>query len=336
MCQGKTIMTETMRWNTHYDVLEVVEHASKEVIRGAYKHLQQKWHPDKNPSLSGHAADLARRINAAYEVLSDPVLREEYNEQLKQDRAQVGARAYAGPFARRLSTAPTSGQGWIAGSIFLVALTTFATNGRSSPVAPPTAVVRISVPAPIAAYRPSERMERLHRRSDLLNRLMLNAEKISALEISRAHGEQVSDTPSNERARREPSRNELVAWWRDAALLAADQFKLMYAGTIQGEPSIGLLFSSPVSIRSLKKNVTVLTADGEPAKGHWILGRNPRFAKFENLGPGRYTVILKPKLSDEGGQTLGLALRGPVVVEPVHAAYAFHDVQGPDAKRQKS
>lgn len=34
---------------TYYDILEVAETASQEAIKGAYKYLSQKWHPDKNP-----------------------------------------------------------------------------------------------------------------------------------------------------------------------------------------------------------------------------------------------------------------------------------------------
>ena len=35
---------------THYDNLHVSEKASPEVIKGAYKALAQKWHPDKHPN----------------------------------------------------------------------------------------------------------------------------------------------------------------------------------------------------------------------------------------------------------------------------------------------
>jgi len=34
---------------TLYSCLQVTEEASLEVIKGAYKHLSQKFHPDKNP-----------------------------------------------------------------------------------------------------------------------------------------------------------------------------------------------------------------------------------------------------------------------------------------------
>ena len=43
---------------THYDNLQVKETASDEVIKGAYRYLSQKWHPDKNP----HNRQEAERI----------------------------------------------------------------------------------------------------------------------------------------------------------------------------------------------------------------------------------------------------------------------------------
>ena len=57
---------------THYENLQVTEHASIEVIRGAYKYLCQKWHPDKNPDAREKAERVMKILNDAYEVLSDP------------------------------------------------------------------------------------------------------------------------------------------------------------------------------------------------------------------------------------------------------------------------
>ena len=57
---------------THYENLQVVETATIEVIRGAYRHLAQKWHPDKNPGNQGLAERNTKIINEAFAVLSDP------------------------------------------------------------------------------------------------------------------------------------------------------------------------------------------------------------------------------------------------------------------------
>lgn len=64
---------------THYATLEVIESASFEAIKGAYKYLVQKWHPDKNQGNLAVAAEKTFRLNQAYKVLSDPSLREKYD-----------------------------------------------------------------------------------------------------------------------------------------------------------------------------------------------------------------------------------------------------------------
>lgn len=69
---------------THYDNLQVKRNASQEVIKGAYKHLSQKWHPDKNPDNREEAGRILRIINAAYEVLSDPVRRKQHDKWIEE------------------------------------------------------------------------------------------------------------------------------------------------------------------------------------------------------------------------------------------------------------
>lgn len=65
----------------HYDTLQVSRKASADVIRAAFRQLQGQYHPDRNPG-NETAAELSRAINAAYEVLSDPVKRAAYDAQL--------------------------------------------------------------------------------------------------------------------------------------------------------------------------------------------------------------------------------------------------------------
>ena len=62
-----------------YDALEVSRGASTQEIKKAYRRLAMRWHPDKNP---GNQAEAERRfmdIGHAYEVLSDPDKRREYD-----------------------------------------------------------------------------------------------------------------------------------------------------------------------------------------------------------------------------------------------------------------
>ena len=62
-----------------YEILEVAESASQEEIKKAYLKLAAKHHPDKNPSNKEAAEAKFKEISAAYEVLSDPKKREQYD-----------------------------------------------------------------------------------------------------------------------------------------------------------------------------------------------------------------------------------------------------------------
>ncbi len=64
----------------YYEILEVSPNASQEIIKIAYKNLAKKYHPDT--SNEKNAAEKMKRINEAYEVLSDSEKREEYDESI--------------------------------------------------------------------------------------------------------------------------------------------------------------------------------------------------------------------------------------------------------------
>jgi len=61
-----------------YNVLGVGEKSSQDEIKKAYRKMQMKWHPDKNPG-SQESVDMTQKINEAYETLSDERKREEYD-----------------------------------------------------------------------------------------------------------------------------------------------------------------------------------------------------------------------------------------------------------------
>lgn len=63
---------------THYDNLKVSRDAPDEVIRAAYRSLSQKYHPDRNRD-DASAGKTMQIINAAYQTLSNPKLREEHD-----------------------------------------------------------------------------------------------------------------------------------------------------------------------------------------------------------------------------------------------------------------
>ena len=73
---------------THYENLQVVENASIEAIKGAYKYLSQRWHPDKNPDQREQAERITQMINEAYAVLSDPVRRRAHDEWIAAQRTE--------------------------------------------------------------------------------------------------------------------------------------------------------------------------------------------------------------------------------------------------------
>lgn len=66
---------------THYEILEVPWDAAIDEIRTAYRRLARVHHPD-----AGGSEAVFKGINAAYETLSQPHLRVEYDEWLRSGR----------------------------------------------------------------------------------------------------------------------------------------------------------------------------------------------------------------------------------------------------------
>lgn len=84
-----------MEKQTLYEILEVSENASAEVIEKAYKVLVKKYHPDlQEASEKQKAEDKMKKINEAYDVLGDEAKRRAYDEELRQEREAEKARYY--------------------------------------------------------------------------------------------------------------------------------------------------------------------------------------------------------------------------------------------------
>src|SRR5919201_1488916 len=60
-----------------YDVLGVPRGATHEDIKRAYRRLARELHPDVNDD--PHAGERFKQVAAAYEVLSDPAKRQQYD-----------------------------------------------------------------------------------------------------------------------------------------------------------------------------------------------------------------------------------------------------------------
>src|SRR4051794_7149697 len=67
---------------THYDSLKIARDAPTEVVRAAYRALSLKYHPDRHAA-NPEATETMALLNSAYDVLSDPEKRREYDEWVK-------------------------------------------------------------------------------------------------------------------------------------------------------------------------------------------------------------------------------------------------------------
>jgi len=125
-----------------YLLLEVPHTASIDDIKKAYRRLAKKWHPDTNGG-STQAADMFRKIKAAYDCLIDPIKRAaEDGKRKHRDQAETATKAEAERQARTraYSYQPTPGRSgispWVAVAalvalVFIIAAL-FGSNGGNS------------------------------------------------------------------------------------------------------------------------------------------------------------------------------------------------------------
>jgi len=71
----------------YYEILSVSRNADLSIIKSAYRTLANKYHPDKcEDNLKENAEEKIRLINEAYEVLSDPIKKSEYDQKIKNSK----------------------------------------------------------------------------------------------------------------------------------------------------------------------------------------------------------------------------------------------------------
>src|SRR3954471_14073186 len=72
-------MTTTTMPRDPYDVLGVSKSATAEEINKAYRKLSKKYHPDRNPG-DKQADATYKEVQAAYEILSDPTKKANFDQ----------------------------------------------------------------------------------------------------------------------------------------------------------------------------------------------------------------------------------------------------------------
>lgn len=74
----------------YYEVLEISRYANQREIKSAFRRLARKYHPDRNSTVSD---DIMKNINIAFEILSDPGKRQQYDETLVVERPRQSDRS---------------------------------------------------------------------------------------------------------------------------------------------------------------------------------------------------------------------------------------------------
>ncbi|NJN75760.1 MAG: J domain-containing protein [Synechococcaceae cyanobacterium RL_1_2] len=97
----------------YYEILAVPRDASPEMVKRAFRQLARRYHPDVNPG-DRLAEEKFKDLNEAYEILSDPNKREQYNQytrsQSRTGRSPNGAAPFRdfNPFGEQFKPRPST------------------------------------------------------------------------------------------------------------------------------------------------------------------------------------------------------------------------------------
>ena len=79
----------------YYQILEIERSATDREIKGAYRKLAKRYHPDKNPERTAFAEKMFREICSAYNTLQDKRRKSDYDRTLQTiERQQKSQEAY--------------------------------------------------------------------------------------------------------------------------------------------------------------------------------------------------------------------------------------------------
>ncbi len=113
----------------YYELLGVGRKADPDEIKKAYRELARKWHPDRNPD-DPEAEERFKQIQAAYDVLSDPEKRKQYDAGGFFGGAGPGGAGFGGGF-------PGGGGGGFTGNLGDIFSSIFGRGGGGGPGAAP-------------------------------------------------------------------------------------------------------------------------------------------------------------------------------------------------------
>ena len=78
--------------HSHYAILGLERGTplDEKALKKQYRALALRWHPDRNHGNEAAAEEQFKRISQAYEILSDPAKRAEYDAELNRRREEKG------------------------------------------------------------------------------------------------------------------------------------------------------------------------------------------------------------------------------------------------------